>query len=244
MSYVREQSIGEIVRGVFELYFKHFWTLSASSLFVMFPLLFINGILELKKLWVLLGIIYIPLILAIGFVYAAIIVIVSEVCLGNQPSVIRAYRRVFGQLTGKIIITTLLQLLFTIIGSILLIVPGIFALILLFFSPEVVVLEGISGMNALKRSNSLGKGYHWRTAIVLIVLLCVTALFVLIIFFILGIFIYLARTKSIIMVILVQDLIGSLITPIGLIAGVLMYYDLRVRKEAYDTTALAEDLKH
>ena len=42
---------------------------------------------------------------------------------------------------------------------------------------------------------------------------------------------------------LVYVLAQTLSAPLSLVMVVLLYYDLRVRKEAYDAAALAEDLR-
>ena len=111
----------------------------------------------------------------------------------------------------------------------------------LILTPSVAVLEGLGGMSALKRSRSLGKGYNWRNFGVLILLVVICAVIGGIIGGLFGGFFprSLGTFSHRVLLILIQ----LLTAPLTWIAIVLFYYDLRVRKEAYDAAALAEDLR-
>ncbi len=243
MNYVREQTVGEIIRGTFKIYFSHFGAFFVSVL-LMIPFLIFTNILYAQESYVLIGFVYIVAVVVVGFFYAAITVIVSEICLGYKPSVARAYKRVFGMLIGKIFATNILATLITAIGYVLLVVPGIIAMIWFVFSQVVVTLEGTWGISALKRSRTLGKGNYARIFGLLVLLFCVAFVFlgipVVVINLILAFLFPSAMTLAIVVTVILQ----CLFIPIGLIPFVLMYYDLRVRKEAYDITSLAEDLRH
>ncbi len=165
----------------------------------------------------------------------------SNICLGNKPSLIQSYRRVLGSMVGKLLLTNILQVLIIAIGLVLLIVPGIIFTLWLIFVPAVVVLEGTWGFNALKRSKALSKGYCLRIFGIGVVLF--------IFFFVIGgvigavfglVFPHLVEEWQFRLLLTV---IQTLVQPTGIIAVIILYYDLRARKEAYDNTALAEDLK-
>lgn len=49
------------------------------------------------------------------------------------------------------------------IGFVLLIVPGIYLLVRLFFVPQAVVIEGARGLDALRASSRVVEGFWWRT---------------------------------------------------------------------------------
>lgn len=91
--------------------------------------------------------------------FGAITISVSDICLGNAPSLARSYKKVFG--------------LFDLIGLVLLIVPGIIAILWFIFTPCVVVLEGLGGLTALKRSKAIGQGYNWRNLGIVVLLLVI-----------------------------------------------------------------------
>jgi hypothetical protein len=101
-----------------------------------------------------------------------------------------------------------------------------------------VVLENTSGVAALKRSKNLGKDYYLRTFGLFLLMTLFAALFGGVVG---GVFGFLFQGQ---LPIFLLTAIQILVQPLALIMIVLSYYDLRARKEAYDTTALAEDLQH
>ena len=169
---------------------------------------------------------------------------VSEICLGNRPSVLRSYKRVFDTFPGKLLATNLLASLIILIGFILLIVPGLIFLPWLLFVGPVTILERTFGIKAFKRSKTLGEGYHTRNCVVAVMLIIIELLLDQLLNSlgdrIAGIFHFV--DPLVIKVCLVP--LSELFSPILLIIIILMYYDLRVRKEFYNNAALAEDLKH
>lgn len=70
------------------------------------------------------------------------------------------------------IITTVLVSLVTLVGFILLIVPGIIAAITLMFTPYLVVDKGMKPIDAMKESYRLSKG-HWLDLFLLMIVLIV-----------------------------------------------------------------------
>lgn len=230
MNYIREQSVGEILQASMSIYFKNFSSVFLTSL-LLFPgfcLTYITPIIGL-----LLNII------VTSFVVAVLTVVISEVCLGHKPSPARAYKRIFGVIIMKVFATGLLFSLLFYGGLILLIIPGIFAYLWFILCQVVVVLEGKWGCNALKRSKELGKGFYLRILVVLIIMFGLKTLPPLVIFICLGFI-----TDEFVFFTFLIASMQCLVMPFSLIPLVLIYYDLRVRKESYDTTALAEDLKH
>jgi hypothetical protein len=178
--------------------------------------------------------------------FQAVIVALSDVCIGEQPTVARSYRRVFSRRAGRLLWTNVLQILAIVTGFVLLIVPGLILTMRFLFVPTVVVLEDRTGGAALKRSASLGKGHHWRNAGALLLLLLPLWLISGIIGGVAGGVGALLLDNPLehwtfrALLILLQV---GLVQPLMLITIALLYYDLRTRKEAYDVKALAEDLR-
>jgi hypothetical protein len=172
--------------------------------------------------------------------FGAITISVSDICLGNAPSLARSYKKVFG-LFVKMFTASLLQLMFDLIGLVLLIVPGVIAILWFMFTPCVVVLEGVGGLTALKRSKAIGQGYNWRN-LGIVVLLLVTMIVIYVILAVTFVLLF-SHAVGHIGGRLFDVIVQSLSAPLTIIGIVLMYYDLRVRKEAYDAAALAEDLR-
>jgi len=240
-NYVQQQSVGDVLRNTFSIYGRGFGVIFLTYFLPLFPVMLWQtearaaGAMGLFWLGVFVS------IFASVFAFGAITIAVSDLVLGNKPSVARSYGKILGNMFGRLFVASLLQTLFIFIGLILLVIPGIIALLWLLFTPSVVVLEGLGGMNALKRSKALGKGFNWRNFGVFILLLIICAVIGGIIGGLFGGFFpaSLGTFPHRLLLIIIQ----LLSAPITLIAIVLLYYDLRVRKEAYDAAALAEDLR-
>lgn len=171
-------------------------------------------------------------------VQAALIYVISGVILGEQLSAGEAFRRARGRII-PLFGTQFLAGIVVVLGLLLLVVPGIiFALWFMLIAP-VVVLERISGSRGMSRSKelmreNLGKGFA-LSAIVSLLGWCVGfgAGFVLAIlplphpaFFDVGLL-----------------LVQAVVLPIQTAPMILLYYDLRVRKEGFDLQRLAESVE-
>jgi hypothetical protein len=294
--YVREQSLGEIIRNTFEIYrdfFSDFFLIYLLIVglptflwkylnFLMSPVhdaTIMHWRMNFNLETSLAGWIYITIFLFTTMLTSAVITImVSETCLGNYPQARRAFSHISTKLLGKLLVTYLIYGLFSIGLFWIAFVTGLFewalrsimglftnvnyylaraispflfrAIILLLivwfmFYPLIVVLEGRWGFNAFRRSLKLVWGYYARNYAAQFVLLFLTYAASLIIGIVLGAMSGLVESAAGIAIIgLIVDLVQFIIAPLNLICLVLLYYDLRVRKESYDLAALAEDLRH
>ncbi len=243
--YVRQQSAGDIIRGALKIYGENFFTIFFTYILLMYPFAALQAIAEaeaaLSLFWVGAFLTYVCTSSLAGGV---ITISISDICLGYKPSVWRSYTRVVGVLLGKLLVTDLLTILIVMIGFTLLIVPGFLFLAWVIIVGPVVILEGTWGVNAFKRSKSLGRGYYLRNAGLLMILIVMSGLIGQLLR-VLGNII--AATFDFVenwVINLFLLPLSEVFAPILLISTILMYYDLRVRKEAYDNAALAEDLKH
>jgi hypothetical protein len=168
-----------------------------------------------------------------GAVTTAAAAAVAGEDLGVRRSDRSAARRVW-PLLGVIVLTWLL----TMLGLLLLVVPGVVVGVLLAVSVPAQVVEGIGARQALSRSWNLVAGHWWRTfgTVLLTWLLLVLAV---------GLVEgavgavwhgWLAETVA-------QALSIVLVTPFAALVGVLLYLDLRARKEPLDTEVLRRDLE-
>lgn len=171
-------------------------------------------------------------------------IVISDACLGNLPSIGHAYRRVFGTVAGKLAVTNIAQILVLILAMLLLIVPGFVAMVWLLFVSPVVVLEGKWGFEAFKRSKRLGDGFHWRNAGALLLLLVCVLVVVAVVGAVMGVLFHLMLGTVehwLFRTLMAAIQVGA--QPLGYITIGLLYYDLRVRKESYDVASLAEELR-
>jgi len=237
--YVRRYTAGSLLRSVAQIWWSNAMPLTGSALIPTIPAILI-GLLRWQSepaIWPLL------LTLPLGLLnFAPYTVIISDICVGNEPSLRRAYGLAFGNLTVRVLQTGVLVMVICFVGGLLLVVPGVIFVLWYSFAASVVVLERTTARGALTRSRELGKGYYLRNA----GLVLLTALVTFTPFQILGgIFGGVVRYFG--FPLALANAFGGLLGAAGAvgmsIVVVLLYYDMRVRKEAYDSTKLAEDLR-
>jgi len=176
-----------------------------------------------------------PIILNfVGYVLmgGAVIHAVSEQSFGRSPDIGRAYRfagRRLGIMLGAWLLfgLSLGGMIITIIG-----IPfAVYFSVRWFFVLEVASLEGIGGRAAIRRSSELVSGQWWRVMGMAVIVGLITGVISVVAFAILGVIPYIWGTVA-----------AILSTPLGFIPSILLYYDLRVRKEGYNLDALAREL--
>lgn len=240
-SYLKEQSFGEFIRNTFNVYGRHFLpvVLTYSILVLPWELLYRVGIHDHEPVLALIGMFLVTA--SSLFAVAVLTLLVSDICLGNKVSLARYFKRAFGAILGKLLATNLLQTIVIMVGFVLLIIPGFLFTVWFMFSGSIVVLEEKWGTEALKRSRMLGKGYYMRNLGVLLVLLIIVVVIAGTLGGVVG-GVLLPDVKGYGFIVF-ESLVGVVTTPLGIITFILMYYDLRVRKEAFNSEVLAEELR-
>jgi len=164
---------------------------------------------------------------------------VSEIYKGRETTIRECLRHVRGK-TGIIFGVLILSGLLVIAGLIALVIPGIYLLCRICVAVSAALLEDTGPADSIRRSFALTKNFAGR-AFMIYLLYFVVIWGVLALFqfpFIILIVAYAKQTQLVVLwTVLMQvgNFIGSsLVTPVILIALVLFYYDLRVRKEAFD----------
>lgn len=230
------------------LYLQNFWVLFLAHCVPMLPgdILLILGVLLQNESAAIASSIVWGATWVYGFAAGAIAV--SDVCNGVRPSVRRSARRAFKRWRVLLLVSIILAVAFALWLPVILFGP--FVLALLGFAPVIAVIEENTTISqALQRSVQLGQGYYGRTLFVTLFLMGVFLLFVIVWG---GVLVALESAHPQV-VVARSDLFGSgvtiagivlarVIAPWGVAAVVLMYYDLRSRKEAYDFRLLLEDL--
>jgi hypothetical protein len=178
---------------------------------------------------------------------AALTVIASDICVGNAPTLKRAFERMLRR--GRwwhLVTTSLLAGILIDLAMILLIVPGLWLFIRALFSAPAVVLEDRRNRDAIRRSFALTKGQVWRLAGLLFLTFLLVELASALLGSVVGfVGATVAAPDSGLAVYLrvLGIFIGTVVTaPAVSMLIVLLYYDQRVRRESYDAQALAEDL--
>jgi hypothetical protein len=181
---------------------------------------------------------------------AATVVAVSNVHLDRPAGVMDSFSKVKNQIAGVIGLSLYVGLLVG-LWSLLLIVPGILKAIDWSLAVPAKVLEGKSAGEAMSRSSELSKGSRGRIFVIwlLIMVLSVAVSMLLqwpILFAAMG-----ARGTNAVqpiavgwhVALLVAAFISTcLVGPLATIAFSLVYYDERVRKEAFDLQLMMQTL--
>lgn len=240
--YLRVQGAGEIVRSALAIYRQHFvplvtiyapWALP-SVLLAFIP----------SALWAREGLV----VLFSIFGVVPLTVAVSDICLGNRPSVLHSYRA-FSKQLFRLLLTYLLLVVLLGLGFVLLIIPGVIFVAWYMLVLPTALLERSSAMGALQRSKALGRGFYLRNVFILVFVNFVFVFGAAFVAFVVGLIIAVSfRAVSLTekdaetVARTIGGLLGLIVGPVPLITTILVYYDMRVRKEAYNSTMLAEDL--
>jgi len=167
---------------------------------------------------------------------AALVQNISASYLGENLSAWQSYSRAAPRLLG-LLWTEILSGLIIMVGFLLLIVPGIYFSLWFLLIVPVVVLEKTSGSSALGRSRTLMRGNLSKG----LVLGFAVAIIGGIINWALSLLLALVPMNPLIMQML-SIVVAAIILPIQTAPWTLLYYDLRIRKEAFDIEKLAEQM--
>ncbi len=170
---------------------------------------------------------------------------VSEVYLGNEISVGQAYRYILPK-SLSLIGAGILVVTITYLGMIFLVVPGIIFALWFALTTPAIVIEGLKATKAMSRSKALASGNLDKILSVGFLVILISIIISIPFgyagtFF--GEFFFSGNVKLVLLINQLTAIIGQiLIVPIGAIAYILLYYDLRIRKEGFDLEMLANSI--
>lgn len=248
---LRPLSLGEILDRTFSLYRRHFLVfIGISGIPQLIVLAFnlmqlfagrsvrLGGIATSFNLALLL-LLLLANVLAYLFSQGGTILAVSDLYLGRSASIGGALRKVAGELAplfGVIVLNGLA------IGGalILFVIPGIYVACRLLICVPAALIEGRGPRDSLQRSWELTRGTAGPAFVILLLSIVITLAAETI--FTLPFSIFLAaslRNPSLLffwtaMLQVGSNIAAALVRPVLLLATSIFYYDLRVRKEAFD----------
>ena len=254
---LRPLTVGELLDRTFSCYRRHFVLFFGIA---VLPHLLIFGFQIAGMLAVRAAGVFLTLIWSLAFLFlylttvalsqGATMVAVSDIQLGRGTSIAQAFGRIRPRL-GEILIVMLNVGVRVIIGLIMLVVPGVIAVLKYALAVPVAVLEETTVSGALERSATLTKGHRGR---------------IFLIYFLLMLFMWIvAMVWQFPAMVIIATLTGNVrsdqwpmwgyiffqfgsvitqavVAPIMTIAISLVYYDERVRKEAFDLTQMMQQL--
>jgi hypothetical protein len=180
--------------------------------------------------------------IAAFFIALPLTVAVSDICISIKPGVLRSYQRTFKN-PGRVLGTYLAATLLSIVAFLALIIPGLIVSAFYMFVGPVVILEQLGGRAAFKRSRELGRGYYLRNVGVFLVVLIILLLVLFLVGAIVGLAVgMMGGTEFTVQVVVLP--FALCLSPLMAMPLILLYYDMRSRKEDYGAPQLAEDMKY
>lgn len=236
-----EQNFKSLVSNIAFVYRHYFGVLFLCQLLPMLPFaLLLAFISHTAEAWRFITAL---LLLISSFVAAgAMTVMVADICRGTRPGVRRSYARMFKKkrlwhILGALLLVTLGVML----GTLLLLVPGVWFAVRASLCVIIVMIEGSSSTKAVRRSFTLTKGQVWRISGLLLIAYLLMYV-VLIVGNVCAVLLLATVHLSLDFLSLINLIWNCASAPIFTLTLVLLYYDQRVRRESYDAQALTEDL--
>jgi len=257
MQELRPLSISEILDVTFRLYRERFVTFLIIALVVYLPYSLLLAFIGLGSPAASPGTVNaqgfnpVPLILGglglflllmifLPLCLAALTENISATYLGQNLSAAESYQRALPRLAG-LIGTQILAGLIILAGFCLLIVPGIIFSLWFYTLTPIVILEGISGTAALGRSRELMRGNLGKAFGLAFLVGILAAIIGAILGAVIGFIPFLQQNPAV--GIFIRNLANTIVLPIQTAPVVLLYYDLRIRKEAFDLQMLASAME-
>jgi hypothetical protein len=239
---IREMSFAEVLDTGFKLLRNHFALLVGMAAIVYVPMAVVAATLQdpgapapdtLGAIGVMVGGFFVGALLTMvgtTIVFAAVTWSVGQVYLGRPVSAAEALRHGVQRLL-PLFGTSFLSILFVMIGTLMLILPGIYLMLGYLLLWPIMLIEDTFGMRALRRSRELMRGHMGRGLGIAVLMWLISVVVTSGLDFAFG----------------AVPLLGPLASGIGqAFAGaygsavlVVLYFDSRCRLEAFDLEHLA-----
>ncbi len=163
---------------------------------------------------------------------------ISAAYLGNPIGAAESYRRALPRLV-RLLLANILVGIIVMIGFLLLIVPGIIFSLWFMLVTAVVMMESHGVTSSLGRSKELMSGNLGKGLMIGVVIFILNLLIGIIAGSVMA---FVIPAESLLLQNIANTALQAVVIPIQVGAIVLFYYDLRIRKEAFDLEQLATQL--
>jgi len=185
-------------------------------------------------------------VLAVPIAQGALAVAVSRRYLNYPATVADAYGAI-GSRWGALIATVMLVGVVVVAGTFLCVVPGVYLAIMWMFVTPIIAIEGLPAMGALRRSWDLVSGEWWRCFSTYLLLSLLVGLVTGAISWPVSALAVLVMGEKQVAVAQalstgIGTVLGIVVQPVLIIGLVMLYYDLRIRKEGFDLQMLAQSM--
>lgn len=255
---LRPMDYGAMLDEMFDIYKKNFLLLSGIVGIIYLPMsvifyslymqvfsqLMMDRVPDIASIIILavIMLLYVPL----GYlVVAAITLAISNLYLGKKMTIMESYKAILSRLLPFSLTMILVSLLYG-LGFVLCIVPGILLFFVLAFVSQVFIIEGKEYFDCMRRSYELARGEWLKIFVVGIITFVVVMVISAALTSPLQIAtVFMKNPFSGPMSIaqgFAQGISQTISLPVQTIAFVLLYYDIRIRKEGFDIEMLAQNI--
>jgi hypothetical protein len=249
---LRQMEYGELFNEAFDLYKRNFLLLAGIGALVYVPYYLAAAFLAAYPL--VLGIIVLVLIMPFFAASGAVVKALADRYLGREATIAGSWRYILRRMVPYSLTGMLATLLIT-GGLVLFCVPGIIVAFWVYFVWAVMIVEDRYYTAAIRRSRELAAGQWLRIFVVVLLTLVLMMGIYLVIAIVAGILMFpvlmrggpahspeqLPMAFSMIQS-LVSGVLQTVITPFTSVLSVLLYFDVRIRKEGFDIELLAQEM--
>jgi hypothetical protein len=163
---------------------------------------------------------------------------ISERYLGKDVTISEALRLTLSRFWQLSVaqITATIRVMF---GFLLLIVPGILWILSYSLAVPAILVENQKAIPSLTRSRDLVKGHRGKVFCILLVISLLQWIAILGVSMISGMIFNIESASGGVLNSATVNLASIFVTPLGIVATILLYYDMRIRKEGFDLEMLS-----
>lgn len=165
----------------------------------------------------------------------ALTIAAADRILGGQAGWREVWMLLFRRL-GKLLWTVVPAAILVVIGTVFFLIPGLVLALFFTFASPVVLVEGLSGRAALERSTTLVRSDWLRVALLLLAFAVVRGVAQVVA----SIFV---APSAIFVGSLLGDLITMVMLPVPVLGTVLLYFDIRRKRDGFTNDHLRADLE-
>jgi hypothetical protein len=163
---------------------------------------------------------------------------ISERYLGNDVTISESLRRGLSHFL-PLSIAQLTATIRVVFGLFLLVLPGILWMLSYSLIVPAILVEGQKAMPSLRRSRELIKGFRGKAFCILLVVNLLQIVLAGGVSLLAGLFFDSETSGGAILSSAANNLLSIFLTPLGIVAAILLYYDMRIRKEGFDLEMLS-----
>ena len=229
---LRARTAGEILDAAFQIYRSRWIPMVAATAVLVLPVLLVQAVAPMSVL---------PMLDSISNLFflaatAAVVVIASGAYTGRDVGAMEAVRTLGGRFFS-VWGAAIIQGLLIFVGLLLLIVPAFIFGAWTFAIQQAVMLEGRTAGDAFGRSRELARGHLKHILVTMLLAVVIVYAAVLGVALVVAMAVAGERTWG-----LALSLALVALNPITAVVGTVLYYDLRIRKEAFDVQVAADRL--